>query len=237
MSYCEKCGRTMDDSQFYRSNNLEKYPNDGKLNTCKKCTTLHVNNWDPETYKPILQEIDVPYIKEEWDTLLERYGKDPSKITGMTIIGRYLAKMKLNQWRQYRWADTEKLELEAEEKKRRSMVASGYTAEEIEDELAKDHSPTRPDWGTTPVNPNEIIVEEEPDELIDELTEEDKLYLRMKWGKGYRPDEWVKMEQLYEDMMASYDIQGAGHKDTLIMICKTSLKANQLIDIGDIVGF
>ena len=236
MSYCEKCGRTMDDSQFYRSNNLEKYPNDGKLNTCKKCTTLHVNNWDPETYKPILQEIDVPYIKEEWDTLLERYGKDPSKITGMTIIGRYLAKMKLNQWRQYRWADTEKLELEAEEKKRRSMVASGYTAEEIEDELAKDHSPTRPDWGTTPVNPNEIIVEE-PDELIDELTEEDKLYLRMKWGKGYRPDEWVKMEQLYEDMMASYDIQGAGHKDTLIMICKTSLKANQLIDIGDIEGF
>ena len=237
MSYCEKCGRTMDDSQFYRSNNLEKYPNDGKLNTCKKCTTLHVNNWDPETYKPILQEIDVPYIKEEWDTLLERYGKDPSKITGMTIIGRYLAKMKLNQWRQYRWADTEKLELEAEEKKRRSMVASGYTAEEIEDELAKDHSPTRPDWGPTPVHPNEIIVEEEPDELIDELTEEDKLYLRMKWGKGYRPDEWVKMEQLYEDMMASYDIQGARHKDTLIMICKTSLKANQLIDIGDIEGF
>ena len=38
-------------------------------------------------------------------------------------------------------------------------------------------------------------------------------------------------------MMASYDIQGAGHKDTLKLICKTSLKANQLIDIGDIEGF
>jgi len=59
----------------------------------------------------------------------------------------------------------------------------------------------------------------------------------MKWGKGYRPEEWIKMEQLYEDMMASYDIQGAGHKDTLIMICKTSLKANQLIDMGDVEGF
>ena len=32
-------------------------------------------------------------------------------------------------------------------------------------------------------------------------------------------------------------IQGAGHKDTLIMVCKTSLKANQLIDAGDIDGF
>lgn len=56
-------------------------------------------------------------------------------------------------------------------------------------------------------------------------------------GKTYKPEEWVKLEQLYEEMMASYDIQGAGHKDTLKLICKTSLKANQLIDIGDIEGF
>nr|DAG20840.1 MAG TPA: hypothetical protein [Caudoviricetes sp.] len=50
--------------------------------------------------------------------------------------------------------------------------------------------------------------------------------LRLKWGRGYRPEEWVRLEQLYNDMMASYDIQGAGMKDTLIMICKTSLKSN-----------
>jgi hypothetical protein len=37
--------------------------------------------------------------------------------------------------------------------------------------------------------------------------------------------------------MASYDVQGAGHIDTLKLVCKTSLKANQLIDIGDIEGF
>ena len=75
-----------------------------------------------------------------------------------------------------------------------------------------------------------------PEEDLD-LTEEDRTYLRLKWGKTYKPEEWVKLEQLYEEMMASYDIQGAGHKDTLKLICKTSLKANQLIDIGDIEGF
>ena len=37
-------------------------------------------------------------------------------------------------------------------------------------------------------------------------------------------------------MSNSYDIQGAGHEDTLKLICKTSLKANQLIDIGDVDG-
>jgi hypothetical protein len=36
--------------------------------------------------------------------------------------------------------------------------------------------------------------------------------------------------------MNSYDIQTAGHIDTLKLICKTSLKANQLLDLGDIDG-
>ena len=65
------------------------------------------------------------------------------------------------------------------------------------------------------------------------LTEEETQYLRLKWGNTYKPSEWVQLEQLYQEMMKSYDIQTAGHKDTLKLICKTSLKANQLIDYGD----
>ena len=75
------------------------------------------------------------------------------------------------------------------------------------------------------------------DDFVDDLTEEDRTYLRLKWGKTYKPEEWIRLEQLYEEMMASYDVQGAGHIDTLKLVCKTSLKANQLIDIGDIEGF
>ena len=52
----------------------------------------------------------------------------------------------------------------------------------------------------------------------------------------YRPDEWVWLEKLYNEMMASYDIQTAGHIDNLKKLCKTSLKAEQLLDIGDIEG-
>ena len=234
--FCQKCGRTMDEDQFYTSRNLVKYPNGGKLRECKKCVTLHVDNWDPETYKPILQEIDVPYIKDEWNALLEKYGQNPEKITGMTILGRYLSKMKLKQWSKYKWEDSERIEQEANERKATMMRAAGYDGDEIQKELSLDRTPPKPK-DLIPQEDSQLIYEEEPDEFADSLSEEDKLYLRMKWGKGYRTDEWVKMEQLYEDMMASYDIQGAGHKDTLIMICKTSLKANQLIDIGDVEGF
>lgn len=237
--FCKKCGKTMNDSEFYTSKNVEKYPPDGKMDICKKCLTMHVDNWDPETYKWILQEIDVPYIKEEWDVLLEKYGKDPKKVTGLTIIGRYLSKMKLKQWSQYSWIDTEALEEEQRMRKINQMKAQGMTGEEIETELATDRTPPKPKILTEPqeaVGTPEYYDPSEADDFSDELTEEDKVMLRLKWGRGYRPEEWVRLEQLYNDMMASYDIQGAGMKDTLIMICKTSLKSNQLLDCGDVDG-
>ena len=77
--FCDKCHKTLRADEFYGSNNLEKYPN-GKLSQCKKCITMHVDNWNPQTYLWILQECDVPYVPEEWYKLLEKYGKDASKI-------------------------------------------------------------------------------------------------------------------------------------------------------------
>jgi hypothetical protein len=71
---------------------LDKYP-EGKLDQCKKCITMHVDNFDPNTYLWILQECDVPYILEEWNKLMATYGRDREKLTGATILGRYLAKM------------------------------------------------------------------------------------------------------------------------------------------------
>ena len=38
-------------------------------------------------------------------------------------------------------------------------------------------------------------------------------------------------------MMNSFDIQDADSKNSLIFICKTYLKMNQAIDIGDVEGY
>ena len=246
--YCEKCNRTMAADQFYGTNNLEKYP-DGKLRICKKCMTMHVDNFNPDTYLWILQECDVPYIPEEWNKLLASYGKDRSKLTGLSIIGRYLSKMKLKQFRDYRWEHTEHLQEVANKKIEETMKRQGYDAVEIAQAVAQATVPVPQGIIEQPkyeeLNPFLASGEEDyfseqnggQDDFVDDLTEEDKTYLRLKWGKTYKPEEWVRLEQLYEEMMASYDIQGAGHIDTLKLVCKTSLKANQLIDIGDIEGF
>lgn len=239
--YCKKCNRTMSADQFYGSTNLAKYP-EGKLDTCKKCISMHVDNWKPETYVWILQECDVPYVPDEWSKLLESYARDPSKVTGMTILGRYLSKMKLKQYKEYRWKDTEFLQELADNKLEQAMKRQGYSAAEIT--MAQEQKRIIiPEEGFKEPEYAEPVVEDYfaqqagGDEIEFDLTDEDRTYLRLKWGKAYKPEEWVKLEQLYEEMMSSYDIQGAGHIDTLKLICKTSLKANQLIDMGDVEGF
>lgn len=235
--YCKVCGRTMDTDQFYTSNRLDRYPDDGKLPECKKCITRHVDNWNPKTYLWILEEINVPYIEEEWNTLLERYGKDRTKVTGMTILGRYLSKMKLNQYKNYSWEDTEKIKAEMDARKRDVMARQGYTGEEIEEALAANRMPEKPvELEATREEPAPIDAFE-PVGFEDDLTEEDKTYLAIKWGKTYKPYEWVQLEKYYQEMMQSFDIQTPSHEDYLKLICKTSIKAHQLIDLGDIEGF
>lgn len=244
--YCEKCNKTLNGDQFYSSNNLEKYPNDGKFPQCKKCMTMHVDNWNPDTYMWILQEADVPYIPDEWNKLMMSYTRDGKKITGMTILGRYLSKMKLKQYRDFRWKDTEFLQEMANKKIEETMKRQGYGAAEIADAVNRasfevpqkelqqpEYVETEPTQGGY----DDYFAQQNNYEEDLDLTEEDKQYLLLKWGKTYRPTEWVRLEQLYNDMMASYDIQGAGHEDTLKLLCKTSLKCNQLIDIGDVEGF
>ena len=240
--YCKKCNRTMGADQFYGSNNTEKYP-EGKLDICKKCLTMHVDNWNPDTYIWILQECDVPYVPDEWNKLLETYGRDPSKLTGMTILGKYLSKMKLKQFKDYRFKDTAFLQELADAKLEQTMKRQGYDAAEITMAIEKNKviipegEIAEPVYAAPEVEDYFAIQSGGQDDFIDDLTEEDRTYLRLKWGKAYKPEEWIKLEQLYEEMMGSYDIQGAGHIDTLKLLCKTSLKANQLIDLGDVEGF
>lgn len=245
--YCEKCNKTMGVNQFYRSNNLEKYPANGLMNQCKKCISMHVDNWNPDTYLWILQEVDVPYVQDEWNKLLVSYGRDKSKVTGMTILGRYLSKMKLKQFKDYRWKDNEFLQEVANHKIEETMKRQGYDAQQITEAVNKATFSLPageleiPQYNDDPLEQNDyeedyFAQQAGGDDFVDDLTDEDKLMLRLKWGKAYKPEEWVALEKFYNEMMQSYDIQSAGHIDTLKMICKTSLKANQLLDIGDVDG-
>ena len=244
--FCERCHKVMNAKEFYGSNNLEKYP-DCKIHICKKCLTMHVDNWDPETYLWILQECDVPYIPDVWNKIMDKYGRDKSKVTGVTIIGRYLSTMKIKQYKDYRWKDTEYLQEKANRIKSEAMKRQGFSAAEIDKTITEDtfvlpqgelKEPAFAAPAPVSAETEDYFDRDNEDETLieNDLTDEDKRYLRLKWGKAYKPEEWVRLEQLYQKMTQSYDIQGAGHEDVLLLVCKTSLKANQLLDIGDVDG-
>lgn len=240
--FCPKCKRTLDDSNFYT------YKDGAKVEHCKKCQTMHIDNYDPNTFLWLLEQMDVPYIEEEWNTLRDRAQErnGPYKpLTGMSVFGKYLSKMKLKQWSQYSWEDTERLAAVKDQKYREAQAAgiipdqnhlqemfdSGEISE-AEFKTLSEEQPVAPPPGTQmPVNhPGYLDVGVN---IANDLTEEDQVYLAMKWGRFYTPEQWVRMEQLHKDFHNSFDIQGAAREDTLKKICATSIKMNDAIETGD----
>ena len=259
---CIKCKKMKKLSEFYCKKNGEP------VELCKDCLTLHIDNFDESTFVWILEKLDVPYIPNEWNNLRDKaYQRMGRKMTGKSVLGRYLSKMHLKQWKDYSWKDTEELQNkekkdaeealennpelkalldEAKEKYEAGEISeaeyrtfmdtgsqkeqdekSGYTAGE-----ANAMTP-----GMDFYNENKFISDEDMPHPEDELTKEDKIYLAMKWGRFYQPDELISLERQYNDMKESFDVSDPDTENSLILLCKTTLKMNQNLDAGDYDGY
>ena len=246
-----------ENTQFYT------YKNGDKTDMCKKCLTMHIDNFNPDTFLWLLEKMDVPYVPEEWNVLRDRaFAKNPN-LNGMSVFGKYLSKMKLKQWKEYSWADTERLKALKEERNKlqiaekekfEAQIKEQFDNGEITEAQYKTLMSTETQnedyyMGTGPVlhipadaanNPflenNFIDASLLPDPAT-QLTEDDKIYLAMKWGRLYTPADWIELEKNYNEMMNSFDIQDADTINTLVLLCKTNLKMNQAIDCGDVEGF
>lgn len=248
---CEKCGAGLDDKNFFT------YKNGSKMVICKKCLIMHVDYFNPDTFTWILQDLDVPYIPKEWNAVRDKaYAKDPKKMSG--VIGKYLSKMKLTQWNSYGWADTEVLaekerkaleEMEAQAKEREEALRAKLEAGEISEAQYKTLTATtiqHNDFisGNSPVSyggppsPEEdlpkYLDEAQIDEMIGTLDEADQVEMALKWGRFYKPTEWIQLEKLFREMQEAYGLDEPDSIMTLIHVCKNDLKMNQCLDAGDI---
>ena len=248
---CARCNRKLKEENFY------PMKTGGRADLCKECLTAHIDNFDPSTFLWALEKMDVPYIPGEWNVLRDRaYNKDPKKMNGMSVFGKYLSKMKLKQWKDYGWADSERLQEEAGEK----AAKKEEEKKEFEKDLKERHengeisdaeyltymsTESQNDEYINNLSQQDVVgannyfreenyidQSELPDPAA-QLTQEDKIYLAMKWGRLYKPDEWVTLEQKYTDMKKSFTINDSDSESALILICKTYLKMNQAADAGD----
>ena len=260
MPFCQKCEKTMTDINFFT------YKNGEKTEICKKCLSMHIDNFNPETYLWILEKMDVPYLPSEWNSIRDKeFAKNPN-LKSNSVLGKYLSKMKLKQFKNYGYADSEQLQKERNEKMEEDEIAAMEYQQSMKEKLengeitAAQYKTLVPtvqqnkeniknaisNIGNTqsflqsdnPFADSSVFMDE--DQLPDmeaNLTQEDRVYLSVKWGRTYKPDEWVTLEKMYNDMTQSFDIQDADTIGTLILICKTNLKMNQAIDIGDVDRF
>ena len=248
----------MEDTKFYSKKNGDKF------DMCKQCLTMHVDNYNEDTYLWIIEQADLPWVPSEWNAIRQKqYAKKGRKMNGMSVVGKYFSKMRLNQWKKYNWATSEEAQEEAnlnkqfkeEQQKQleqklkedfekgqitqsqyRTLVSSSFQkqhqymmrpAGQEEDPVGKDNA-FRQEY---------FLSEEDLPDPAAELTKEDKQYLAMKWGRNYKPSQWLLLETKYTEMMNSFDIQDADSKNTLMFICKTYLKMDEAIDIGDVESY
>ena len=210
--HCVRCNRTLNRNQFYLDKNRQPF------SKCKKCLTSSVDLDSASTIYAILQEVDIPYIPSEFDTLKERYGG--GKNANQTVVGRYIGKMKLEQYRHLNFGDTDRI---VEEERLKKEKGNQLKTQQFEQFLAD---------GLSEREAADSVKEPEFD-FGDIFTKEEKKQLQLKWGKHYTSDELMQLETFYTNMHASFDIETASHEDYLMQIAKVSLRMHAAINIGD----
>lgn len=251
---CTKCGKSKKTTDFY------KMKDGSRCDMCKTCLTMHIDNRKPDTFLWILEKFDVPYIEDIWVRQSNTaYMKDPAKFGPMSVIGTYMRTMNMAQYREYCYADSDKLNFEnlknrEEAKARREELGRNeeYEADlksklengEISEAEYNTLSHTTDDFSeeeTTlesagPPQFIQDVSQVNEDSIRAELSEDDIKYLALKWGLFYKPSQWVWLEKKYQEYASQYELS-VDREDVLRKICKVSLKMDEALDLGDTKTF
>lgn len=246
---CAVCGRTRKAGEFFKQKNGER------VDTCKDCLCTGINNSDPETFLPILERFDVPYIEKTWIEIANKaYAKNPKIFGSRSVIGTYLRQMcNMAQYKQFTYADTEKLtkeyKMEQENSKRlreanqarweKQVQAGAMSPEEYQRLMAASDIPdeSMPNFDLIAAKTVSLAgfagsAVPTEDDWMKQLTEDDIKYLAIKWGSTYKPSEWIAMEKMYIDYSDEFELS-VDREQVLKTICKLQLKMDQALDIDD----
>lgn len=183
------------------------------------------------------------------------------------VFGKYLGSMKLSPYNQYHWSDTERLRVQEEEDAKlhcanlksdaelaemRERFEKGeiseaefitYTSITQEEATPKFEMVNGVITTNAPGSDPNFPVNDNPFEKVDlppigtDLTDEDKVYFAMKWGRLYSLADWVALEQLYTQYDKSFSLHNADLVAGIKQVCKLDLKCNQALDSGDVDSY
>lgn len=246
--FCLATRKTLDEKQFFKTRRIDKFPN-GYLPYCKAEILMAVDDTDPTTFLPILKEIDLPYIPKEWRSLVQKKDR-----TSGSILGKYVSKMRLGQYKELTWADTERKVKEETEDLLFALRQTVETESEAQEEAEKilsmedlkkgvvNHAPNGGAMVTGTLQNSTLPVGVDPAALYGltpetskyGLTQEEIDNLKKIWGPDYLEDEYFRMEQQLSDLKTTYLIIDPIAVSNARNICKMNLKLNKYLDIDDV---
>jgi len=214
---CSNCQRERPLKEFWKSNNLEMYPGDGKVDLCRLCLTKGVkdlNDW--AGVREICKVLDYPFIQSKWDDVVkkmrenaERYDISTEKKKRETIrktIGDYARIMKLGKYMKMTYEDSDEIV---------TLVAD---ATDIAVEQKRKEK--------------EQELEEVREASMGSFSIEERAFLMAKWRTTDLED-MLWLENYYLSMMEDFEITTTSHKDYLRKICKISLNLDKAIEAND----
>ena len=122
---CSKCGRERRENEFFKLKTGERF------DICKSCLTMNIDNRKPETFLWILEKFDVPYVERIWVEMTnETYLRDPAKFGPASVIGKYIRSMNMHQYKDYGFADSDKIN--NEHKREREIAQQALSQKNLE---------------------------------------------------------------------------------------------------------
>ena len=246
---CTKCGREKNEKEFF------KMKTGVRCDMCKMCLTAHIDNRKTESFQWILEMFDVPYIEKKWVELSNKiYLKDPAKFGPSSVIGQYLRSMNMAQYSEYGYADSDKLNFadrkidqEAAARREQQGINEQYEQDLLDKlergEISKAEYDTltytnAEDEAATTMHMPQFVADFSVDEneIAAQLEQDEIQYLMLKWGGHYRPSEWIAMEEMYSRYAGEFELN-VDREETLKKMCRTSVKMDQALDIGDVSAY
>lgn len=101
--FCTRCRKTIGYKNFYT------YKDGSKTLQCKKCFTARVNPFEPDTFLPLLEELDLPYSESAWGGVRDKYYlKNPNRTDiGTVVFGSYISRCRLTTLKDKCYADSD----------------------------------------------------------------------------------------------------------------------------------
>lgn len=192
----------------------------------------------------------------------KQYNKDPHRFKPPSIFGVYLRVMRTENYKMYHYCDTLELnkanleaktrreELEREgsddsvsetvedlsdvhvekEEKPEPQATESLLEKAVQNALQKERGGKLVD--AAPVERFAPIITIDEQAILDDMTENEKQRMALKWGESFTPSEWLKMEDMFQKYCGEYEMS-VDREETLIAMCKTNINMQRCLDSGD----